>query len=216
MARIIPRMLVFLLPLAIFGLFSGCAPLPKTSEIIGSVPAGHGPPRIDSARGLLSPSQSKAILERLKRTVEPTDILHRHLAVMETVSGNPLVKGNRVELLVDGPATYAAMFRAIENAKDHVNMETFIFEDDETGRRLADLLMRKQQEGVQANLIYDTWGVSIPRRPFSRHCVTRGSRCWSTTRSIRSRHAANGASTVAITARSWSWTAASPLPAGST
>jgi hypothetical protein len=28
---------------------------------------------------------------------------------METLSGNPLVKGNRVELLVDGPATFAAM-----------------------------------------------------------------------------------------------------------
>lgn len=158
MIRIIPRMFVFFLSLAVFGLYTGCALLPKTAEIIGSVPTDHGPPRIDSARGLLSPSQSKAILERLKRTVEPTDILHRHLAVMETLSGNPLVKGNRVELLVDGPATFAAMFKAIENAKDHVNMETFIFEDDETGRKLADLLMRKQQEGVQVNLIYDSVG----------------------------------------------------------
>ena len=61
MARIISRMFVFLLSLAIFGLYTGCAPLPKTSEIIGSVPADHGPPRIDSARGLLSPTQSKAI-----------------------------------------------------------------------------------------------------------------------------------------------------------
>lgn len=77
---------------------------------------------------------------------------------METASGKPLVKGNRVELLVDGPATFAAMFRAIENARDHVNMETFIFEDDETGRRLADLLVRKQREGVQVNIIYDSVG----------------------------------------------------------
>jgi cardiolipin synthase len=164
MAKNIAQKLVFLLFLVVSGFSSGCAPLPKTAEIIEQVPADHGPPRIASSRGLLSPSQSKAIMERLKRSVEPTDILNRHLAVMETASGNPLVKGNRVELLVDGPATYAAMFKAIENAKDHVNMETFIFEDDETGRKLADLLIRKQQEGVQVNLIYDSVG-SINTQP---------------------------------------------------
>jgi cardiolipin synthase len=50
------------------------------------------------------------------------------------------------------------MIKAIENAKDHINLETFIFEDDEIGRRFADLLLRKQSEGVQVNLIYDSLG----------------------------------------------------------
>ena len=57
-------------------------------------------------------------------------------------------------------ATYAAMFKAVENARDHINLETYIMEDieDETGRKFADLLLQKQADGVQVNLIYDSVG----------------------------------------------------------
>ncbi len=43
-------------------------------------------------------------MERLKRSVKPTDILERHLAVVESVTESPLTKGNRVTLLADGLA----------------------------------------------------------------------------------------------------------------
>ncbi len=152
------RNLLLLLITTLTSIVSGCATLPDSSKIIANVPESRRPPRIASSRGLLSAKQSKAILERLQSGTGPTDILSRHLTVMETLSGNPVVKGNKAELLIDGPATYAAMFREIENATDHINMETYIFEDDETGRRLADLLIRKQQEGVQVNVIYDSVG----------------------------------------------------------
>ncbi len=99
-------------------------------------------------------------MERLKRSVKATDMLQRYATVIESVSGSPLTKGNKVTLLVNGPATYAAMFKAVENATDHINIETFTMEDieDETGRKLADLLLQKQAEGVQVNLIYDSVG----------------------------------------------------------
>ena len=44
-------------------------------------------------------------------------------------------------LLIDGSATDDAMFRVVRGAKDHINFETYIFEDDEVGRRFADLLL---------------------------------------------------------------------------
>ena len=97
-------------------------------------------------------------MERLERSVDPTDILQRHSAVIESVSGSPLTRGNKVILLVNGPATYAAMFEAIQNAGDHINLESHTIEDDEVGRRFADLLLKKQAEGVQVNLIYDSIG----------------------------------------------------------
>ncbi len=74
------------------------------------------------------------------------------------MTGTPLVSGNRVRLLEDGPDTYRAMFVAIAAASDHINMETYILEDDEVGRRFADALIAKQREGVQVNLIYDGCG----------------------------------------------------------
>jgi len=116
------------------------------------------PPKIVGPRGQLSPERSEAVMKRLKEQVGQTDILERHIALVESVSGSPLVVGNKVTLLVDGPATYDAMFKAIQNAQDHINLETYIFEDDEVGRRFADLLLQKQSEGVQVNLIYDSVG----------------------------------------------------------
>jgi cardiolipin synthase len=46
-----------------------------------------------------------------------------------------------VTLLIDGPATYDAMFKAVRSARDHINFETYIFEDDELGRHFAGLLL---------------------------------------------------------------------------
>ncbi len=45
-------------------------------------------------------------------------------------TGRPLTAGNKVTLLVDGPATHGALFKAIEGAKDHINFETFVFADN--------------------------------------------------------------------------------------
>ncbi len=159
---------LFLLSISLI-LGVGCATLPKVSEVIQEIPTAGEPPQILSARGFLSPEKSKALMERLKLTVDPKDLLERQSAVMESVSGSPLIKGNRVKLLIDGPATYAAMFKAVEDAGDHINMETFIFDDDETGRKFADLLLQKQSEGVQVNLIYDSVGsFSTPAAFFQR------------------------------------------------
>src|SRR5664279_2211892 len=160
---------LFLLSISIFGLSAACATLPRVSETIDEVPAGRKPRQLVSAKGLLSPETSRAIMERLKRSVEPTDLLDRQICVMESVSQSPLTKGNRVTLLINGPATYAAMFEAIRNAKDHINLETFILEDDEIGHKFTDLLLLKQAEGVQVNIIYDSVGsLKTPESFFKR------------------------------------------------
>jgi len=150
----------FLVLLFILTLGNGCATLPNVSETIKEAPANGGSPQIASAKGPLSFKQSKALMARLKRSVKTTDMLQRYTTVIESVSRSPLTKGNKVTLLVNGPATYAAMFRAVRNATDHINIETFTMEDieDETGQKFADLLLQKQQEGVQVNIIYDSVG----------------------------------------------------------
>ncbi|CAG0955664.1 partial cardiolipin synthase A/B, partial [Anaerolineae bacterium] len=161
--------LLFILFVSIVGLGTGCATLPNVSDVIDGTPTAQKHRRILSSKGLLSPQKSKAIMERLKRSVDPTDVLGRHTAVVESVTESPLTKGNKVTLLADGPATYDAMFKAIQNAKDHINLESYIIEDDETGRRFADLLLQKQSEGVQVNLIYDSVGsMNTPAAFFQR------------------------------------------------
>ena len=123
--------------------------------------------QIEGARGPLTARQSKAILVKLEKNSADTNIFDKHLALESKIVGSPLVVGNAVELLVDGPATYISMFAAIENAKDHINMETYIIEDDEVGKNFAELLTSKQRSGVQVNLIYDSVGsISTPKEFF--------------------------------------------------
>ncbi len=156
--KIVKPFYVLFLFASIMSLSNGCATLPDVSEVINDAPTSQAPRQIVSTRGLISAKKSKAIMERLKRSVDPTDILERHTAVLESVTESPLTKGNKVTLLADGPATYAAMFKVLQNAKDHINLESYIIEDDETGRKFSDLLLQKQAEGVQVNLIYDSLG----------------------------------------------------------
>jgi cardiolipin synthase len=139
-------------------LFAACATLPDTRSLILEMPHKDPAPEIFGSRGELSSEKRKAIIHRLEKQAGSTDLLRRQIPLLESISDLPLVTGNRVTLLVNGPDTYAAMFRAIQGARDHVNFETFTFDDDETGRRFADLLLQKRAEGVQVNLIYDSAG----------------------------------------------------------
>ncbi|MBN1663198.1 MAG: cardiolipin synthase [Deltaproteobacteria bacterium] len=166
---IVRTFFLYILFVAILISGMGCATLPNVADKIDEAPSAKATQPIVSSKGLLSLRQSKAIMDRLKRSVDPTDILERHLAVVESVTESPLMKGNKVVLLADGKGAYAAMFKAMESAKDHIHLESYIIEDDETGRKFADLLLQKQEEGVQVNIIYDSFGsMNTPAAFFQR------------------------------------------------
>jgi cardiolipin synthase len=146
---------------------SGCATLPDSDALIERH-AGQVA-RFETARGALSAKKSAALLAELKRKSGDLDILDKQVALEQSISGSPLVLGNRATLLHDGPSTYAAMFAAIRGATDHINLETYIIEDDEVGRQFADLLLEQQARGVQVNIIYDSVGTfSTPKAFFER------------------------------------------------
>ena len=135
---------------------SACSSLPT---FVPDLQRSHGTPiRLEGTRGPLSAVQSKVILDRLRARSPDTDIFDRHLALEEAINGKPLTTGNQVVLLQDGPDTYRSMLAAISAARDHINMETYILDDDETGQRFAQALIDKQNMGVQVNLIYDSAG----------------------------------------------------------
>ena len=146
---------------------SGCATLPDTQAIIERHTAQAV--RFENARGALSAQKSAAILKELKRKSGDLDILEKQIALEQAIVDSPLSIGNEVTLLQDGPATYAAMFAAIRNAQDHINLESYIVEDDEIGREFAGLLLEQQARGVQVNVIYDSvGGFGTPKAFFAR------------------------------------------------
>jgi cardiolipin synthase A/B len=115
-------------------------------------------------------AEGTAIIDRLQARGGADEPLQRHLSDEQAINtDSPFVPGNKLTLLRNGPATYAAMFAAIRTAKDHVNLETYIFGDDEAGAKFADLLLERQAAGVQVNLIYDSIGsVDTPQTFFDR------------------------------------------------
>ncbi|MGZ9079850.1 MAG: phospholipase D-like domain-containing protein [Burkholderiales bacterium] len=138
-------------------LIVGCATLPEIHPWLE--PTGEAKtPTVVGTRGPLRKQTVDAILARLQKKAGGSDLFERHLEIEEAVAGTPLTVGNSASLLQDGPASYQAMFDAIERARDHVNAEFYIIEHDTVGLLFADLLLRKAAQGVSVNLIYDSVG----------------------------------------------------------
>ncbi len=134
---------------------SGCASLPAVLELNSRLVAlDH--PTVTNAQGTLSTKNSRNLLiTRWKNS--HTDLMSM-AALEEAATGRPLIAGNKVTLLYDGPQTMAAMMAAIEAAQDHINLETYIFDQDDIGIRFAEMLIARQRAGVQVNIIYDSVG----------------------------------------------------------
>lgn len=77
----------------------------------------------------------------------------------ERFAGVPFLGGNRVDLLVDGPSTFAALAEAIRAARTRIDMESYEF-DEQAGGQFADLLLAARARGVEVNLIFDAWGAA--------------------------------------------------------
>ena len=78
--------------------------------------------------------------------------------VFEKLAHLPFTRGNRVELLVDGAATFDSIFRGIEQAQSYILVEFYILRDDELGRALRDRLCAQARAGRTVRLIYDEIG----------------------------------------------------------
>ncbi|MGZ3183528.1 MAG: cardiolipin synthase [Telluria sp.] len=142
----------------------GCAALPDVPQQPAAVP---GTPTVAGAQGTLPSARTQALLAQ--RWSHATHDLKALAAQEEAATGVPLIAGNKVTLLFDGPATMKAMMEAAAAARDTINLETYIFDQDEIGMKFADLLIEKQRAGVNVNVLYDSVGtIGVPDAFFER------------------------------------------------
>ncbi len=66
--------------------------------------------------------------------------------------------GNQLQLLRSGAEYFPALEQAIDAAEKEVRLETYIFADDETGRRIVAAMTRAVQRGVRVCVTYDGFG----------------------------------------------------------
>ena len=69
-----------------------------------------------------------------------------------------LVDGNRITLLAGGNEYFPALEAECDAARHEIHIETYIFEDDDAGRRIAEALKRAARRGVAAHLLVDGYG----------------------------------------------------------
>ena len=155
-----------LVALVFSGSIAACASLPDSSEF-GDTPVAKVNPTVATPKGRLQGKQAAALLKRRWATAAPD---MKELAVLEeAATGVPLIAGNKITLLFDGPATMRAMMDAARGAKNTINLETYIFDQDEIGLQFADILIEKQKQGVTVNVLYDSVGtIGTPKEFFDR------------------------------------------------
>ncbi|MCR4441575.1 MAG: cardiolipin synthase [Peptococcaceae bacterium] len=71
---------------------------------------------------------------------------------------SPITLYNDVQVLTDGDQIFSAMFEALESAREHIHLETYILRSDEIGSRLMEILLAKARQGVEVRVIYDALG----------------------------------------------------------
>ena len=69
-----------------------------------------------------------------------------------------LLPDNQVTLLQNGEAYFPAIEAAVDRAVHDIYLETYIFEDDAIGRRMADALRRAALRGVKTHVLLDGFG----------------------------------------------------------
>jgi cardiolipin synthase len=79
------------------------------------------------------------------------------------------IPGNQVTLLQNGEAYFPAIEAAFERAQHEIYLETYIYENDAAGQRIADALKRAVLRGVDTSVLIDGYGSKeLPRSMLDR------------------------------------------------
>lgn len=117
-----------------------------------------GPQRVHRQR--LRRGRSRRGLEAYSDVCPPDADCVELAKLGQATTGLPPSSAARIDLLIDGAATFDALVEAVAGAKHHVHLEYYIYEPGETGRRLRDALVERAKAGVSVKLLLDGVGSS--------------------------------------------------------
>ena len=94
------------------------------------------------------------------------------ITYLEMSTDNYITSNNDIQVYFAGEEFFSDLKKEIANAKKFINMEYFIFQFDAIGKEIADLLIKKVNEGVEVNLIID--GVNLANFKLKRYFKNTG------------------------------------------
>ncbi len=88
--------------------------------------------------------------------------------------GTPVFYKNTVQLLKNGESFFPLLIQELEKAKHHIHIQFYIYENDEIGNQIKNLLIRKAKEGIIVRFIYDDFGSKSIRKKFVKELIEGG------------------------------------------
>jgi cardiolipin synthase len=89
----------------------------------------------------------------------PIDLSSDHfIRMIEAACQGAYKRGNKIEVLTDGPAFYPAMLAAIRSARETVNMEVYMFKRGEVADQFIEALAERARAGVRVTVVMDAVG----------------------------------------------------------
>jgi cardiolipin synthase A/B len=82
------------------------------------------------------------------------------LRAAEAMTAAPISDGNDAELLINGDRIFPAFLRTIEEARQTVNLLTYVYWRGDIAHDVAGLLCRKASQGVEVNVLLDWVGTA--------------------------------------------------------
>lgn len=87
---------------------------------------------------------------------------------------SPLTANNEVKLLINGENKFPEVLKALKEAKHHIHLEYYIYENDEIGRQIENILIDKARQGVTVRFIYDDFGSRSIRNNLVKRLINNG------------------------------------------
>ena len=78
--------------------------------------------------------------------------------LLERINASPFLSGNSVSLYFKGTDAFEAMLAAMDDARDEVLLEVYIFRDDATGILFRNALLRAAGRGAAVRVLADAFG----------------------------------------------------------
>lgn len=108
---------------------------------------------------------NRQVRERSKTKVKNNNIKNRDIIMaLETIDYSPYRNDNEVCIYSNGEEFFEALLESLNKAKKSINIEFYIFKNDEIGTKILDILEEKAKNGVEVRLLYDSVGSRLLNR----------------------------------------------------
>ena len=108
---------------------------------------------------------SKQVKKRSQLQVESNELKNIDMIMaLEAMDYSPYRNDNEVHMYSDGKGFFEELLNSINKAKKSINIEFYIFKNDDIGTKILDVLEEKAKSGIEVRLLYDSVGSRLLNR----------------------------------------------------